>query len=1367
MNALYQMLQRVVIAALLFSSPSFLNAQCPNTNVYYTDINTEFDGDISTVSCVFGGEYLSASVCSGVTYIISTCNSSWDTQITLYSENGSYLAYDDDGCNGISGGSYLSWTANFTGVIRILINQWNCQSNTSCVAVTMEQIGSCNTPSSGCPNDNVLYDVLATPSGVGNTVNINGMYAGEYVNVNVCQGASYTFSTCSANYDTQLTLYSSTGTLLAHNDDYCGFQSQITWTAPFSGTVRLLLDAYINSANPCGSNTTYTPVTITQNTACSSSCTINSVTANVVGCDSDDTQVNFVVNYTGSCTVEGIWLMVAGGTWQFFAFSGTYISGQTIPVYFSTPEAVHSYYFQLSNGATSSTQLFTTLDCTNGPCPNDNVLYDVNATPSQVGVPLTIPNMFAGEYLNVSVCQGASYTFSTCAASYDTKLTLYSPLGTLLDYNDDYCGLQSQITWTATYTGIVRVLLDQYTSTNYCASNSTATPISITQNTACPNTCNVTSVNHQLMGCVGGEQLVNFIVNFSGACSVATFHFNSGSGWQTVPLIGTIISGEIIGKLFDLSNTTYQYYFTLSNGTQTNIGTFTTGNCAPAGCTNLSIQHVDTGCENIGGQLVPTGNILVNYSGACNVSGIYTSVNGGGYEYLNLSAYNFTSGSTIELVFPYQNAAYQIYYVLSNGSSSPVISFYNNGCDSGEMICGCDGTQLPIEALSWLGDGVLDDGSYFWNENPIYPVNFDCAMWGFDCDDEAEEGYFGYDPYGVCSGNLPPANGCIPEFCTLVSVDLFTDCYPEEVSISIFNANGDLVLHIPEGTFTLEYYLYELEMCLPDGCYTLKIDDSAGDGMNYSGCEMMGQFGVYNYADNAYIFTHYGNVYTYTYSQQFCIGNQTTCSNLSMAIDNNPCYSTQGGLTPSINLLFDYNGDCIVQTIFISTSGGSFEQINVSNQTLHSGDELNLYELQPNTSYIIYYTTSDGSASPLYTFTTTNCLNEVMICDCSGNQHSIGVLAWLGDGFADNGFYTWAGTPVNFNCVTWGYDCGDITGAPSTDPYNVCGGQLPPNNGCSITEEILGCTDPAALNYNPLATVNNGTCIYNALVGCTDPGACNYNPSAITDNGSCEYISCAGCTDENANNYDPTATIDDGSCSYGVILGCTDENAVNYNPLATQDDGSCIMNCIWPTVSYNSYCNPNDPSGFYVDIQISSLGNGAPYTLTNTYNNQQQVMSLLGIVTMGPFPNNMQVVIQVTSNTLNCASLSSSPLSEDCANAVYGCTDENAINYNPAANVDDGSCEFDIHVMEHNGASGIVLYPNPTTDLFNLVNQGREAMHTLEIFNSMGALVYSTELHLPHNAPQTVQPGTLASGLYHLRLKSENGVTHTTLVIQH
>jgi hypothetical protein len=61
---------------------------------------------------------------------------------------------------------------------------------------------------------------------------------------------------------------------------------------------------------------------------------------------------------------------------------------------------------------------------------------------------------------------------------------------------------------------------------------------------------------------------------------------------------------------------------------------------------------------------------------------------------------------------------------------------------------------------------------------------------------------------------------------------------------------------------------------------------------------------------------------------------------------------------------------------------------------------------------------------------------------------------------------------------------------------------------------VRGCTDPNALNYNPLAVENDGSCVYRPIQdttpiqkikGCMDPNSLNYNPAATEDDGSCRY----------------------------------------------------------------------------------------------------------------------------------------------------------------------------------------------------------------------------------------------------------------------
>lgn len=56
----------------------------------------------------------------------------------------------------------------------------------------------------------------------------------------------------------------------------------------------------------------------------------------------------------------------------------------------------------------------------------------------------------------------------------------------------------------------------------------------------------------------------------------------------------------------------------------------------------------------------------------------------------------------------------------------------------------------------------------------------------------------------------------------------------------------------------------------------------------------------------------------------------------------------------------------------------------------------------------------------------------------------------------------------------------------------------------------------------------------------------------------------------------------------------------------------------------------------------------------------------------------------------------SSPSGSDNQNDIYGCTDPEAINYNPNATVDDGSCEYQSSPASLSNSWGYV--PNETSD---------------------------------------------------------------------
>ena len=128
--------------------------------------------------------------------------------------------------------------------------------------------------------------------------------------------------------------------------------------------------------------------------------------------------------------------------------------------------------------------------------------------------------------------------------------------------------------------------------------------------------------------------------------------------------------------------------------------------------------------------------------------------------------------------------------------------------------------------------------------------------------------------------------------------------------------------------------------------------------------------------------------------------------------------------------------------------------------------------------------------------------------------------------------------------------------------YVDCEGQClsdEDGDGVCLEDEIYGCTEIEACNFNGEATENDGTCEFQSCAGCMDEEACNFDPEATLGDVSCEYESCAGCMYEFACNYDPEATIaDNDTCEFGTCPGCTDPEACNYNPTVTEDDGSCL-----------------------------------------------------------------------------------------------------------------------------------------------------------------------------------------------------------------
>jgi len=151
---------------------------------------------------------------------------------------------------------------------------------------------------------------------------------------------------------------------------------------------------------------------------------------------------------------------------------------------------------------------------------------------------------------------------------------------------------------------------------------------------------------------------------------------------------------------------------------------------------------------------------------------------------------------------------------------------------------------------------------------------------------------------------------------------------------------------------------------------------------------------------------------------------------------------------------------------------------------------------------------------------------------------------------------------------------------------------------CSASEDIEGCMDATANNYDATANVDDASCTYDVF-GCTDASANNFDSAANVDDASCTY-DVSGCMDATANNYDATANVDDASCTYDVS-GCMDATANNYDATANVDDASCTydtssgtaieyqLSAGWNMVGYTGTADNNG----IVSQMDAALGNGA------------------------------------------------------------------------------------------------------------------------------------------------------------------------------
>jgi len=186
------------------------------------------------------------------------------------------------------------------------------------------------------------------------------------------------------------------------------------------------------------------------------------------------------------------------------------------------------------------------------------------------------------------------------------------------------------------------------------------------------------------------------------------------------------------------------------------------------------------------------------YGGAAACSG---TVNNGAYDYYGRFDVSWGLGVS--------------QYLDPLGTGTQVLDGYPTGFNPDN---GC----TDPTACNYSPEAIYDDGSCTTND--------DCGVCGGDnstCGGCTNPGACNFDPSAVVDDGSCVLNGVNLTFT------LLTDNYPAETTWNIANDAGDVVME--GGPYSGQQTTYTATECVASGCYTLTVNDSYGDGIQYGG----------------------------------------------------------------------------------------------------------------------------------------------------------------------------------------------------------------------------------------------------------------------------------------------------------------------------------------------------------------------------------------------------------------------------------------------------------------------------------------------------------------------------------------------------
>ena len=485
----------------------------------------------------------------------------------------------------------------------------------------------------------------------------------------------------------------------------------------------------------------------------------------------------------------------------------------------------------------------------------------------------------------------------------------------------------------------------------------------------------------------------------------------------------------------------------------------------------------------------------------------------------------------------------------------------------------------------------------------------------------------------------PPTGPCVP---MLVNINL--DQFQSETTWDIKDTTGNILFSGGPYTNAPDYEPQFIPVCVPLGNLVFTIYDSYGDGLN--GAMWQGNDGSYfvmQCGDTLVYGTtpNFGDSATYVITSDTC----TPPPPIPGCMDNNYLeYNPSATVTDS---------SCATLKILGCTDSAMFNYDSTANYMdyIDSCDyTLILHDLVGN-GWV-------GSRLEIYQDDTTQFV-------MTGGLNQTYTIQLRAPEIVRAKFF------ISAQASATALECGFTLRGPMGDTvFSVRPPFIQPfftyvdttNCGTECVENVVGCMDSLAENYEPTANIDT-FCYY--VPGCISPAYLQYHID--TSNGvyvdfniqdSCGDLAVFGCLDSTAFNYDSTANVDNGGC-LPVVIGCMESLALNYNPLANTPD-TCIAYVYGCTDStqfnYDSLANTDDGSciPFVYGCMDSTMFNFNPVANAND--------------TCIPF------IYGCTDPSMYNYEASANSEDFSCVPFIYGCTDSLALNFDATANTDNGSC---------------------------------------------------------------------------------------------